>query len=58
MDDIYDCIKWCIVQGKHVAGGRNLSVVHDPWKKDGMELAKQLYQDTDKYKLRRFRNKD
>ncbi len=56
--DIYGCIKWCITHGKHVAGGRNLSVVHDPWKNEGMGLAEQLLNDTDKYKLRRFKNND
>jgi len=54
--DIYDCINWCIKQGITVSGGRNFSVVHDPWQKKGRFLARQLRVDPDKFKLRRFKN--
>ncbi len=54
--DIYDCINWCIGQGIAVSGGRNFSVVHDPWKKGGACLARQLRADTEKFKLRRFKS--
>lgn len=58
IDEIYDCINWCITQGKDVAGGRNFSVVHDPWRQGGRPLAEQLHGDPNKFKLRRFRNTD
>lgn len=56
MEDIYDCISWCIDQGKETVSGRNFSVVHDVWKRGGAELAEQLRNDPDKFKLRRFKN--
>lgn len=55
-NDIYDCINWCIGRGKSVVGGRNLSVVHDPWRGKGAALARRLRNDADKFKLRRFKN--
>lgn len=55
--DIYDCINWCISQGKQATGGRNFSVVHDKWRNKGVFLARQLRADPNKYKLRRFKNK-
>lgn len=58
LGDIYECINWCIAQGKEVAGGRNFSVVHDPWHNGGLQLRKQLLEDENKFKLRRFRNKE
>ncbi len=54
--DIYDCINWCIKQGKNAVGGRNFSVVHDKWRNSGKKLSKQLLSDPDKFKLRRFKN--
>ena len=54
--DIFDCINWCIDQGRQVSGGRNFSVVHDPWQKKGKSLARQLRADSNKFKLRRFKN--
>jgi len=53
---IFDCINWCIDQGRQVAGGRNFSVVHDLWRRKGKILAQQLRADPDKFKLRRFKN--
>lgn len=57
-DDIFECVNWCVAQGRDVVGGRNLSVVHDPWRNGGKELAEQLREDRDKFKLRRFRNRE
>lgn len=54
--DIFDCMEWCIRQGRKVAGGRNFSVVHDSWKKNGQALKKKLLADPDKFKLRRYKN--
>jgi len=57
MDDIYNCIRWLSAQGRKVAGGRNFSVVYDPWKGDlNSVLAAQLKSDTNMYKLRRYKN--
>jgi NADP-dependent 3-hydroxy acid dehydrogenase YdfG len=57
-DDIYECITWAIQGGREIAGGRNFSVVHDPWRRGGIRLIDQLREDSDKFKLRRFRNQD
>lgn len=54
--DIFDCINWCISQGRQAVGGRNFSVVHDPWQKNGKSLVQQLRADSNKFKLRRFKN--
>lgn len=54
--DLYDCIDWCVAGGRDVAGGRNFSAVHDPWKDAGDELAAELRRDRDRYKLRRAGN--
>lgn len=53
---IYDCINWCINQGKEVVGGRNFSVVHDPWREGGKRLCTNLQKNPDKFKLRRSGN--
>jgi NAD(P)-dependent dehydrogenase (short-subunit alcohol dehydrogenase family) len=52
-DDIFGCIEWCRAQGRPIAGGRNFSVVHDPWREGGAALASALAKDNDLYKLRR-----
>ena len=55
--DIYQCIEWLRQQGKLVAGGRNFSVVYDPWRPEKREaLAQELKKDFDMYKLRRYNN--
>ena len=57
LQDIFDCIQWLREQGKSVAGGRNFSIVYDPWKKEKRELlVKELKQNPDMYKLRRHNN--
>jgi NAD(P)-dependent dehydrogenase (short-subunit alcohol dehydrogenase family) len=55
-DDIYNCINWCVTQGRAITGGRNFSVVHDPWRQGGENLARLLRDDVNKFKLRRFKN--
>jgi len=55
-EDIYNCINWCITMGKDAAGGRNFSIVHDPWQNGGKKLAEQLRRDINKFKLRRYGN--
>lgn len=54
MDDIYLGIEWLCAQGRAVVGGRNFSIVHDPWGTD--ELARELAKDPEMYKMRRSRN--
>lgn len=53
MEDIYKHLRWCIEQGRDVAGGRNHSTVHDPWQGD--TLPGLLQTDADMYRLRRFK---
>ena len=52
---IYECIKWCCSVGRNIVGGRNISVQHDKW--GSSSLIKQLRNDRNKFKIRRFRNK-
>jgi hypothetical protein len=57
LDDIYQCIEWLRSQGRGASGGRNFSVVHDPWrgsKRNALEEA--LASDPNMYKLRRSGN--
>lgn len=56
-EDVFAMIEWCVQQGKQVAGGRNFSIVHDPWRNGGGNLATELLADQDKYRLRRAGNK-
>jgi len=53
MKDIFDCIEYCCTWGKEVVGGRNIAVIHDPWKESGAKLAKKLKKDKNLFKLRR-----
>jgi NAD(P)-dependent dehydrogenase (short-subunit alcohol dehydrogenase family) len=55
-DDIYACLNWCLSSGKAVVGGRNIALAHDTWKLSGSTLARQLRENADFYKLRRFGN--
>jgi NAD(P)-dependent dehydrogenase (short-subunit alcohol dehydrogenase family) len=52
-DHIFNCAEWCFEQGREVVGGRNLSIVHDPWRDGGAALAAALRSDRNLYKLRR-----
>ena len=53
-DDIFRCLRWLDEAPKEIVGGRNFSLVHDPW--GTPELIDQLRHDKDKFKLRRFGN--
>jgi len=53
MDDIYQNMVWCMSQGRNIAGGRNFSTVHDPWRDGGEILVQNLLNDPDSYRLRR-----
>jgi NAD(P)-dependent dehydrogenase (short-subunit alcohol dehydrogenase family) len=54
--EIFDCIEWCFAQDRAITGGRNFSVVHDPWRDGGSALGDALAADRQKYKLRRSGN--
>jgi NAD(P)-dependent dehydrogenase (short-subunit alcohol dehydrogenase family) len=49
VEQVYECLKWCIEQPKEVIGGRNICV-SDPY---GPELAERLKANQSLYKLRR-----
>lgn len=53
-EDIYRCLQWSRSVGRQVVGGRNLSVVHDPW--GTTALADKLREEPNMFKLRRFGN--
>lgn len=53
MDDVFACLEWCRAQDRAVIGGRNVSVVHDPWRDGGAALSAALRADRDLFKLRR-----
>lgn len=56
-EDIFACIDLFCQKGKSVAGGRNFSVVFDPWRGDTVErLLEELKKDGNMYKLRRHKN--
>lgn len=52
-EDIYQHMQWCRRHGRPVAGGRNFSTVHDPWRGDSDAFADSLADDPDLYRLRR-----
>jgi NAD(P)-dependent dehydrogenase (short-subunit alcohol dehydrogenase family) len=54
--DIAAFIHWGMNAGRSVAGGRNFSVVHDPWRGGGAQLVTALAGDGNKFKLRRCGN--
>jgi len=54
IEQIYRCVRWLESKGRHIAGGRNFSVVHDMWGDEA--LARELLKDSNMYKMRRFRN--
>jgi NAD(P)-dependent dehydrogenase (short-subunit alcohol dehydrogenase family) len=52
LEDVYQHLRWCMDQGRAVAGGRNHSTVHDPWQVGSLESL--LQADPDRYRLRRY----
>ena len=54
MSKVIECCNWVISQPKEIVGGRNFSVVYDNW--GDPVLNYELVNDTDMYKLRRFKN--
>jgi NAD(P)-dependent dehydrogenase (short-subunit alcohol dehydrogenase family) len=57
LEDIFNCIDLFCAKGKPVAGGRNFSVVYDPWRGQTLDnLLEELSKDVNMYKLRRHKN--
>lgn len=55
--EVFECIEWLRAEGRPLSGGRNFSVVYDPWRmKTRKELVKALRADAGMYKLRRQGN--
>ncbi|MBM3272989.1 SDR family oxidoreductase [Candidatus Kaiserbacteria bacterium] len=52
-DDIYSNMRWCMSVGRSIAGGRNFSTVHDPWRNGGREFIRQIEGDPNALRLRR-----
>lgn len=55
-DEIHDCIDWCVSSAGDSLSGRNLSLVHDPWRGGGARLIDAIRRDKDMFKLRRSGN--
>ena len=56
INDLFAHINWCMDQGREVAGGRNFSTQHDPWRDEGADLAGRLRKNQDMFRLRRSLN--
>lgn len=57
IEEIFECIEWLRDEGKVLSGGRNFSVVYDPWRRNTRaQLIKALQADSGMYKLRRHGN--
>ncbi|MBL8012355.1 MAG: SDR family oxidoreductase [Candidatus Omnitrophica bacterium] len=57
LEEIFECIEWLRSEGRSLSGGRNFSVVYDPWRmKTRSQLVKALKADDGMYKLRRHGN--
>jgi short-subunit dehydrogenase len=55
--EIFECIQWLREEGRELSGGRNFSVVYDPWRKQTRQaLLKEIQSNPDMYKLRRHKN--
>jgi len=54
MATVLACCDWILSAPRHVVGGRNISVAHDPWAEPSLAAA--LEADPDMYKLRRHGN--
>lgn len=51
LERVAACIDWCLASSRLAVGGRNFSVVHDPWTDEA--LISELERDTERYKMRR-----
>lgn len=55
-EDIAAMIDWAVSKGRAITGGRNFSIVHDPWRDGGAALVAALSADKEMFKLRRHGN--
>lgn len=53
MEDVIKCCNWILSSDRELVGGRNFSLVFDPW--DSKEIEK-IREDSNNFKLRRFGN--
>ncbi|WDZ94304.1 SDR family oxidoreductase [Herbaspirillum sp. WKF16] len=51
VEDVAQCIDWCIRADRDAVGGRNFSLVHDSWR--DLDFTEHLKRNPDIYKLRR-----
>jgi len=51
LDDVFECVSWCLDSERSALGGRNISLAHDPWRE--ADLPNLLQSDPNMYKLRR-----
>ena len=51
LETVVECIDWCLSAPRNAVGGRNFSLVHDPWR--DADLIEVLNADPNLYKLRR-----
>ena len=49
---VAECVDWCLSSPRSAVGGRNFSMVHDPWRSSG--TIEKLMADQSLYKLRRL----
>lgn len=54
LEDVGECIDWCLAAPREAVSGRNFSVIHDPWRSP--DFLRQLQSDPDLCKLRRKQN--
>jgi NAD(P)-dependent dehydrogenase (short-subunit alcohol dehydrogenase family) len=52
LETVAECVDWCLASPRSAVGGRNFSVVHDPWK--SAKTIDELNADPNRYKLRRL----
>lgn len=51
LETVAECVDWCLSSPRSAVGGRNFSLVHDPWRSE--QTIDELNANADLYKLRR-----
>ena len=51
LESVAECVDWCLSSPRSAVGGRNFSLIHDPWK--SAKTIDELNADPNRYKLRR-----
>jgi len=52
LEDVMECIDWCLSARREAVGGRNFSLVHDRWRDE--DFVERLETDPNSHKLRRI----